>query len=99
MSPILFNLYGEYLTKEASAEVGDLIDTAWSMAWKLTSTSQKRVSRSSESLWIQVDNGEQILAYVDDVNLIGDDIRTIEVIADELLNAFKDIGLAENLIK
>ena len=41
----------------------------------------------------------QVVAYVDDVNLIGDDIRTIEVIADELLNAFKDIGLAENLIK
>ena len=30
----------------------------------------------------------------DDVNLIGDDIRTIERNADVLLNACKDIGLA-----
>ena len=37
-----------------------------------------------------------VLAYVDDVNLIGDDIRTIERNADELLNACKDIGLAVN---
>ena len=33
---------------------------------------------------------------MDDVNLIGDDIRTIEWNADVLLNACKDIGLAEN---
>ena len=31
----------------------------------------------------------QILAYADDVNLIGDDIRTIERNADVLLNACK----------
>ena len=35
-------------------------------------------------------------AYADDVNLIGDDIRTIERNADVLLNASKDIGLAVN---
>jgi hypothetical protein len=35
------------------------------------------------------------LAYEDDVNLIGDDIR-IERNADVLLNACKDIGLAVN---
>ena len=34
-----------------------------------------------------------LLAYADDVNLIGDDIRTIERNADVLLNACKDIGL------
>jgi len=34
----------------------------------------------------------QVLAYVDDVNLIGNDIRTIERNADVLLNACKDIG-------
>ena len=39
----------------------------------------------------------QVLAYADDVNLIGDDIRTIERIADVLLNACKDIGLAVNI--
>ena len=33
----------------------------------------------------------QILAYADEVNLIGDDIRTIETNADVLLNACKDI--------
>ena len=32
---------------------------------------------------------------VDD-NLIGDDIRTVEINADVLLNAYKDIGLAVN---
>ena len=33
------------------------------------------------------------------VNLIGDDIRTIERNADVLLNACKDIGLAVNMGK
>ena len=40
----------------------------------------------------------QILAYADDVNLIGDDIKTIER-TDVLLKACKDIGLAVNLGK
>ena len=31
----------------------------------------------------------QELAYADDVNLIGDDIRTIEINADVILNACK----------
>ena len=34
---------------------------------------------------------DEVLAYVDDVNLIGDDIKTIERNADVLLNACKDI--------
>ena len=38
----------------------------------------------------------QVLAYADDVNLIGDDIRTILRNADVLLNACKDIDLAVN---
>ena len=38
----------------------------------------------------------QLLAYADDINLIGDDIRAIKVNADVLLNASKDIGLAVN---
>ena len=41
----------------------------------------------------------QALAYVDDVNLIGDDIRTIERNADVLLNACKNICLAVNTWK
>ena len=35
----------------------------------------------------------QVLAYANDVNLIGDDIRTIEINADVLLNVCKDTGL------
>ena len=38
----------------------------------------------------------QVLAYADDVNFIGDNIRTIERNADVLLNACKDIGFAVN---
>ena len=38
----------------------------------------------------------QVLAYADDVNLIGDDIRTIKRNAYVLLNACKDIGLSVN---
>ena len=34
--------------------------------------------------------------HADDVNLLGDDIRTIARNADVLLNACKDIGLAVN---
>ena len=39
----------------------------------------------------------QVLAYADDVNLIGDDIRTIERNTDVLLDVCKDIGLAVNI--
>ena len=38
----------------------------------------------------------RVLAYVDAVNLIGDDIRTIERNAVALLMACMDIGLAVN---
>jgi hypothetical protein len=41
----------------------------------------------------------QVLAYADDVNLIADDIRTIERNADLLLNVFKYISLAVNIGK
>ena len=40
----------------------------------------------------------QVLAYADDANLIGDDIRTKRN-ADVLLNACKNIGLAVNIGK
>ena len=36
---------------------------------------------------------------IDDVNLIGDDIRTIERNADVLLNACKDVGLVASTEK
>ena len=38
----------------------------------------------------------QVLAYADDVSLIGDDIRIIERNSDVLLNACVDIGVAVN---
>ena len=38
----------------------------------------------------------QVLAYADDANLTGADIRTIERKANVLLNACEDIGLREN---
>ena len=45
-------------------------------------------------LGLDMNATHQVLAYAHDVNLIGDDIRTIERNADVLLNACKDIGLA-----
>ena len=44
------------------------------------------------NLGLDMNGTHQVLAYADDVNLIGDDIRTIERNADVLLNACKDIG-------
>ena len=41
----------------------------------------------------------QVLAYSNHLNLIGDDIRTIERNVEVLLNACKDIGLAVNIGK
>ena len=47
-------------------------------------------------LGLDMNGTHQVLAYADDVNLKGDDIRTIERNADVLLNACKDIGLTVN---
>ena len=44
-------------------------------------------------LGLRMNGTHQVLAYADDINLIGDDIRTIGRNADVLLNACKDIGL------
>ena len=38
----------------------------------------------------------QVWDYLGDVYLISDDIRTIQINTDVLLNAFKDIGLVAN---
>ena len=51
------------------------------------------------NLGLDMNGTHQVLAYADDVNLIGDDIRTIERNANVLLNACKDIGLAVNIGK
>ena len=47
------------------------------------------------NLVLHMNGTHQVLHYGDDENVIGDDIRTIENAA-VLLNAYKDIGLAEN---
>ena len=48
------------------------------------------------NLGLDLNGAHQVLAYADDVNLTGGDIRTIERNAYVLLNACKDIGLAVN---
>ena len=48
------------------------------------------------NLGLDMNGTHQVLAYADDVKLIGDDMGTIETNADVLLNACKDISLAEN---
>jgi Reverse transcriptase (RNA-dependent DNA polymerase). len=50
-------------------------------------------------LGLDLNGTHQALAYADDINLIGDDIKTIERNADVLFNACKDIGLAVNTQK
>ena len=50
------------------------------------------------NLGLDMNATHQVLAY-DDVNLIGDDIRTIKRNADVLLNDFMDNGLAVNIGK
>ena len=51
------------------------------------------------NLGLDMNVTHQVLAYADDVNLIGYAIRTIQRNADVLLNACKDIGLAVNIGK
>ena len=50
-------------------------------------------------LGLDVNGTHQKLAYTVYVNLIGDDIRTVERNADVLLNTCKDINLAVNIRK
>ena len=45
---------------------------------------------------LDMNGTHQVLAYADDVNLICNDIRTIENNAGMLLNACKAVGLAVN---
>ena len=45
---------------------------------------------------IYLNGNHHVFAYADNVNLIGDDIRTIKRNAEVLLTACKDIGLAVN---
>ena len=47
------------------------------------------IRKVQENLGLDMNGTHQVLAYADDVNLIGNDIRTIERNADVLLNACK----------
>ena len=49
--------------------------------------------------YVYMNGTHQVLAYADNGNLIGGNIRTIETNADVLLNACKDVGLAVNIGK
>ena len=51
------------------------------------------------NLGLDMNGINQVLAYADDVNLIGDDTRSTERNAGVLLNVYKDIGLAVNIGK
>ena len=48
------------------------------------------------NLGLDMNGKHQVLAYADDLNLTGDDIRRIERNTDVLLSACKVIGLAVN---
>ena len=55
------------------------------------------ISKVQETrLVLDMNSNHQVLVYADDVNLAGDDFRTIERNAEALLNACKDIGLVLN---
>ena len=51
------------------------------------------------SLGLDMNSIHQVLANVDDVNVIGDDVRTIERNAGVLIHACKDIGLKTKYIE
>ena len=63
----------------------------------LTSIKINKLGYKYTKLELDMNSTHQVLAYADDVNLIGDDIRTIERNAEVLLNTCK--GLAVNTEK
>jgi hypothetical protein len=48
------------------------------------------------NLGLEMNGTHQVLAYADDVNLLGDDIKTIERNENMLSNTCRDIGLVVN---
>ena len=48
------------------------------------------------NLGVDMNGTHQVFAFADDVNLIGNDIRTREWNADVLINTCKDVGLEVN---
>jgi hypothetical protein len=51
------------------------------------------------NLGLDINGIHQVLIYVDNFNLIGDNIRTTGRYADKFLNGWKDIGLTVSIGK
>ena len=69
---------------------------AWSPL--LFNIAQEYIRKVQETS-LDINGTHQILAYMNDVSLIGNNVRTIVLYIDVLLNACKDISLAVNLGK
>jgi hypothetical protein len=48
---------------------------------------------------LELNRTHQLLVYADDVNLLGDNIGTIEIKTQTLIDASKEVGLEENAEK
>jgi hypothetical protein len=57
----------------------------------------RKVQESQEGL--KLNGTHQLLAYADDVNLLGDNIDTIKKIKETLIDASKEVGLEINVGK
>ena len=66
-------------------------DVLWPLVFKFA---LEYANRKETTLGLDTNGTHQVLFYADDVNLIGDDIRTIERNSDVLRNVCNEIGLA-----
>jgi hypothetical protein len=55
--------------------------------------------RSRKSGWDKLNETHQLLAYADDVNLLGDNIDTVKKNTETLNDASKEVGLEINVEK